>query len=66
MTLNQLLDQLKGLTGRSDLQADYQPPRKGDVRDSLADITSSPSVPGVYSSRGSADGSEADDGLVEE
>ncbi len=39
VTLNQLLDQLKGLTGRSDLQADYQPPRKGDVRDSLADIT---------------------------
>ncbi|MEP6718164.1 MAG: SDR family oxidoreductase [bacterium] len=39
VTLNQLLDQLKGLTGRNDLQADYQPPRKGDVRDSLADIT---------------------------
>ena len=39
VTLNQLLDQLKALTGRSDLQADYQPPRKGDVRDSLADIT---------------------------
>jgi nucleoside-diphosphate-sugar epimerase len=39
VTLNQLLDQLKGLTRRNDLQADYQPPRKGDVKDSLADIT---------------------------
>ena len=39
VTLNQLLDQLKELTGRNDLEADYQAPRKGDVRDSLADIT---------------------------
>ncbi len=39
VTLNQLLNQLKELTGRNDLQADYQAPRKGDVRDSLADIT---------------------------
>jgi nucleoside-diphosphate-sugar epimerase len=39
VTLNQLLDQLKELTLRNDLQADYQPPRKGDVKDSLADIT---------------------------
>lgn len=39
VTLNQLLDQLKKLTGMNHLQADYQDPRKGDVRDSLADIT---------------------------
>ena len=39
VTLNQLLGQLKELTGRTELQADYQAPRKGDVRDSLADIT---------------------------
>ncbi|MGI8837326.1 MAG: SDR family oxidoreductase [Pyrinomonadaceae bacterium] len=39
ITLNQLLDQLKRLTGKNDVQADYQPPRLGDVRDSLADIT---------------------------
>jgi nucleoside-diphosphate-sugar epimerase len=39
VTLNQLLDQLKKLTGRNNLQADYQDLRKGDVRDSLADIT---------------------------
>ena len=39
VTLNQLLDQLKQLTGKNHLQADYQDPRKGDVRDSLADIS---------------------------
>ena len=39
VTLNQLLDQLKQLTGRNHMQADYQDPRKGDVRDSLADIS---------------------------
>ncbi|HEX3281808.1 MAG TPA: SDR family oxidoreductase [Pyrinomonadaceae bacterium] len=39
VTLNQLLEQLKQLTGRNDAQADYQDPRKGDVRDSLADIS---------------------------
>ncbi len=39
VTLNQLLDQLKQLTGKDEVQADYQAPRKGDVRDSLADIT---------------------------
>jgi UDP-glucose 4-epimerase len=39
VTLNQLLDLLKQLTGMKDVQADYQDPRIGDVRDSLADIT---------------------------
>lgn len=39
VTLNQLLDQLKQLTGKNHVQADYQDPRKGDVRDSLADIS---------------------------
>jgi nucleoside-diphosphate-sugar epimerase len=39
VTLNQLLDQLKELTGRTDVEADYQELRRGDVRDSLADIT---------------------------
>ncbi|MDQ1638892.1 MAG: UDP-glucose 4-epimerase [Pyrinomonadaceae bacterium] len=38
VTLNQLLAQIKQLTGRNDVQADYQEFRKGDVRDSLADI----------------------------
>ena len=39
VTLNQLLHQLKQLTGKSDVQADYQEARMGDVRHSLADIT---------------------------
>jgi nucleoside-diphosphate-sugar epimerase len=39
VTLNQLLDQLKQLTGMTETQADYLEFRKGDVRDSLADIS---------------------------
>jgi nucleoside-diphosphate-sugar epimerase len=39
ITLNQLLDELKNLTGKSEVQADYQPARSGDVLHSLADIT---------------------------
>jgi UDP-glucose 4-epimerase len=39
ITLNQLLGVLKGLTGRADAVADYQAPRAGDVRHSLADIS---------------------------
>ena len=39
ITLNQLLDELKSLTGKPDVVADYQEPRAGDVKHSLADIT---------------------------
>jgi nucleoside-diphosphate-sugar epimerase len=39
ITLNELLDTLKRITGRTDAQAHYEPPRVGDVRHSLADIT---------------------------
>ena len=38
ITLNQLLNELKSLTGKSDVVADYQPTRPGDVKHSLADI----------------------------
>ena len=38
-TLNQLLDILKSITGRTDAEAQYREPRTGDVRHSLADIT---------------------------
>jgi nucleoside-diphosphate-sugar epimerase len=38
-TLNQLLNILKSITGRSDAEAEYREPRMGDVRHSLADIT---------------------------
>jgi nucleoside-diphosphate-sugar epimerase len=39
ITLNQLLDTLKKITGRTDVQAEYRESRAGDVRHSLADIT---------------------------
>jgi nucleoside-diphosphate-sugar epimerase len=38
-TLNELLSELKSLTGKLDVQADYQEVRAGDVRHSLADIS---------------------------
>lgn len=38
-TLNQLLEAMKKLTGRNDIQAEYREARAGDVRHSLADIT---------------------------
>jgi UDP-N-acetylglucosamine/UDP-N-acetyl-alpha-D-glucosaminouronate 4-epimerase len=39
ITLNQLLQELKSLTNKPDVSADYQAPRAGDVKHSLADIT---------------------------
>jgi nucleoside-diphosphate-sugar epimerase len=39
-TLNELLDALKRITGRTNVEAEYREPRVGDVRHSLADITS--------------------------
>jgi nucleoside-diphosphate-sugar epimerase len=39
ITLNQLLAELKDLTGRHDVTAEYREPRVGDVRHSLADNT---------------------------
>jgi nucleoside-diphosphate-sugar epimerase len=38
-TLNELLEALKKLTGRTEVEAEYREPRRGDVRHSLADIT---------------------------
>jgi nucleoside-diphosphate-sugar epimerase len=38
-TLNELLAALKKITGRAGVEAEYRPPRVGDVRHSLADIT---------------------------
>lgn len=39
ITLNQLLAELKELTGKHDVTAEYLEPRVGDVRHSLADIS---------------------------
>ena len=38
ITLNELLETLRALTDCRDQSVEYLPPRKGDVRDSLADI----------------------------
>ena len=38
-TLNELLEAMKTVTGKSQVTARYEPPRAGDVRDSLADLT---------------------------
>ncbi|HEU4769240.1 MAG TPA: SDR family oxidoreductase [Pyrinomonadaceae bacterium] len=39
VTLNELLNELKQITGKTDVTAEYRDPRVGDVRHSLADIT---------------------------
>ncbi|HEY0322995.1 MAG TPA: SDR family oxidoreductase [Pyrinomonadaceae bacterium] len=39
ITLNELLEVLKKLVGKADVQPEYREIRAGDVRDSLADIT---------------------------
>jgi nucleoside-diphosphate-sugar epimerase len=39
ISLNQLLSEVKELTGKTDLEAEYQKPRAGDVMHSLADIS---------------------------
>ena len=49
ITLNQLLAELKDLTGRNDVDAEYLEPRVGDVRHSLADISIAREVLGYES-----------------
>jgi nucleoside-diphosphate-sugar epimerase len=39
ITLNELLEVLKKITGKEDVTANYQPERQGDVKHSQADIT---------------------------
>src|SRR5262249_7266658 len=38
VSVNGLLEQVKKLTGQTDIEARYEPARTGDVRDSLADL----------------------------
>ena len=45
-TLNELLDTLKRVTGKTEVEAEYREPRAGDVRHSLADITRARELPG--------------------
>lgn len=56
ITLNQLLSELKDLTGNNDVEAEYRPPRLGDVRHSLADISLAKQLLGYESKVGLREG----------
>ena len=56
ITLNQLLQELKDLTGRSGIEADYRDSRVGDVRHSLADISRARQILGYEPLVGLRDG----------
>ena len=49
VTLNELLDELKQLTGKTDVTAEYRDPRVGDVKHSLADISMAREILGYES-----------------
>jgi len=46
VTINEVFEMVKKLTGRAEIQAEYAPPRTGDVRDSLADLSHARSLLG--------------------
>ena len=56
ITLNELLNELKQLTGRTDVTAEYRDSRVGDVRHSLADITMARELLGYESKVGLREG----------
>jgi nucleoside-diphosphate-sugar epimerase len=56
ITLNQLLAELKELTGRQEVSAEYAEPRVGDVRHSLADNTLARELLGYESKVGLREG----------
>src|SRR5690349_4762702 len=56
ITLNQLLSEVKELTGKQDVTADYRDARVGDVRHSLADITMARELLGYESKVGLREG----------
>ena len=46
VSINEVLETLKKLTGRTEINAEYAEPRPGDVRDSLADLNAAKSLLG--------------------
>ena len=56
VTINHVLELLKTLTGRTNVKAEHDPPRTGDVRDSLADLTLAHSLLGYNPSVGLEEG----------
>jgi len=56
VTLNQLLDTMKSIVGKRDVAPRYEPPRRGDVRHSLADLTRARDLLGYQPKVGLEDG----------
>src|SRR5580765_459423 len=56
ISINEVLDVLKRLTGRNEIEAQYEPARGGDVRDSLADLESTSAVLGYQPKVGLEEG----------
>lgn len=56
VTLNELFEKMKSVTGNSTAQVKYEPTRAGDVRDSLADLTLARSLLGYEPKIGLEDG----------
>lgn len=56
VTINEVLEKLKKLTGCMDVQAEYAQPRAGDVRDSLADLGLAGSLLGYHPKVGLEEG----------
>jgi UDP-glucose 4-epimerase len=56
VSVNQVLAALQRLTGRTDLTAEYRPPRTGDVLHSLADLKAAKSLLGYSPSVGLEEG----------
>lgn len=56
VTINEVFEKVKKLTGQTDLKADYAAYRAGDVRDSLADLSLAKSLLGYRPKVGLEDG----------
>jgi UDP-glucose 4-epimerase len=56
VSINEVLEVLKRLTGQTNVSAEYLEPRMGDVRDSLADLNAAKSVLGYRPGVGLEDG----------
>ena len=56
VTINEVLEKLKKLTSRMEVQPEYSPSRTGDVRDSLADLTLARSLLGYSPTTGLEEG----------
>lgn len=55
-SLNQLFKLLKSCTGKSEASVTYAPPRRGDIRDSLADISKAHEILGYSPSKNIKEG----------